>query len=147
MRKGGILGALSPMERPLSSNSHWFCTWFEKLTGRLVASVHVVALQQTILAIDIVMKLMSCGGRIGDNSPHALKRIDYKVAGQLFMDRGRKLAAKRRFIDRKTNEQHEEQNAECSEAQGNRLVGDIKIIRGARRRSYRCPFGAELTHC
>ena len=57
MRKGGILGALSPMERPLSSNSHWFCTWFEKLTGRLVASVHVVALQQTMSRLGIQCRL------------------------------------------------------------------------------------------
>jgi hypothetical protein len=110
------------MDRQLSSNWHWFYPWLKKLTGRLLASEQTVTLQPTALANDIVVKLMSWGGSLGDNSPDALKRMAAKVASLLLIDRGRKLAAKRRFIDRKTYEQLQEQNAESSETQGNRVL-------------------------
>lgn len=116
------------MNQELSSNLDWFYPWLRKLTGRLLASERTVTLQPTALANDVVLKLMSWNGHTGEDSQGSLKLLAIKVAKQLLVDRGRKQGAKKRYLDRKTYEQSQEQFSEYSQSRGTRVLEVMEAV-------------------
>ena len=116
------------MERLISAHLDWFYPWLRKFASRLLASERSVTLQPTVLANEVIITLMSWDGTLSEDSNSALKGLARKVAKQLLIDRGRKLAAKRRFLDVKAYRLSQDCIREQSCARGSRVLEIIDAV-------------------
>lgn len=138
------------MDRTLLHHVDWFYPWLKKLSVKLLASEHSVTLQPTALANEVFLKLLAWTGSlssdsllsskrdapedaaspvVGDvSSTHGLKRIAWKIASQLLVDRGRKSMAKHRYLERNAYSQHQALLDERALSRGTRVLEVMEAV-------------------